>query len=123
MKMHKVTGVKRKKADSKGTSSTTPHPPLIATPRAYPRTLVDHPATVVPEVFDEMGASTDVHDATVEFVHMLDNNDVNIDQASINDYGYNEMDDGVHGHSEEDNVVHEIGEGVFDQAQAKVCMR
>ncbi|KAE8794535.1 Lactation elevated protein 1 [Hordeum vulgare] len=55
-------------------------------------------------VFDEMGASDSLHDATIEFVHLLDDNTVDIDQAPIDDYGYNEMDGGVHGHGRWDVV-------------------
>ena len=64
-----------------------------------------------------------MHDATAKFVHVLDNNAVDIDQALIGDYNYNEMDGGVHGHGEEEDEVEVIGEGVFDQAQAKVRVR
>ena len=56
-------------------------------------------------------------------MQMLDDNTVDIDQAPIGDYGYNEMDGGVHGHGEEEDEVEVIGEGVFDQAQAKVRAR
>ena len=46
-----------------------------------------------------------------------------IEQAPIGDYGYNEMDGGVDAHSGEEDEVEEIGEGMFDQAQAKVRVR
>ena len=39
-----------------------------------------------------------MHDAFADFVQMLDDNIVDIDQAPIRDYDYNEMDGGVHGH-------------------------
>ena len=71
----------------------------------------------------EQNYSTGLHDVTDEFVHMLDDNIVDIDQAPIGDYGYNEMDGGVDGHGEEEDEVVKIGEGVFDQAQAKVRAR
>lgn len=40
---------------------------------------------------------------------MLDDNAIDIDQAPTGDYGYNEMDDGVHSHGEEEDEVEEIG--------------
>ena len=54
-----------------------------------------------------------------DFVQMLDDNTVDIDQAPIGDYGYNEMDGGVHGHGGEEDDVEEVDEGVYDEAQAK----
>ena len=62
-----------------------------------------------------------MHDATDDFVQMLDDNNVDIDQATIGEYGYNEMDVGVHGHGEEDDVE-EVDEGLYDEAQAE-CTR
>ena len=56
-------------------------------------------------------------------MQILDDNTVDIDKAPIGDYGYNEMDGGVHGHGEEEDEVEEVEEGVFDQAQAKVRAR
>ena len=50
---------------------------------------------------------------------MLDTNTIDIDQAPISDYRYNEMDGGVHGNGEEEDDVEEVDEGVFDAAQAK----
>ena len=47
----------------------------------------------------------------------MDTNTVDIDQAPIADFDYNEMDGGVDGHGGEDEE--EIDEGVYDQAQAK----
>lgn len=59
--------------------------------------------------------SAGLHDAAADFVQMLDDNTVHINQAPIGDYGYNELDGG---HGEEDDVE-EVDEGVYDEAQAK----
>ena len=67
----------------------------------------------------ERNCSAGLHDATADFVQMLDDNTVDIDQAPIGDYNYNEMDGGMHGHGEEEDDVEEVDEGVFDEAQAK----
>ncbi|KAE8787103.1 putative galacturonosyltransferase 14 [Hordeum vulgare] len=80
---------------------------------------VDGYATVVSNVFDKMGARDSLHDATDEFMHLLDDNAVDIDQALIGDYGYNELDGRVHDHGEEKDGVKEIGKAAFDQEQAK----
>ena len=48
----------------------------------------------------------------------MDTNTVDIDQAPIAGFDYNEMNDGVDGHGGEDEVE-EIDEGAYDQAQAK----
>ena len=56
-----------------------------------------------------------MHDATAEFVHLLDDNTIDIDQAPIGDYSYNEMEGGVDSHDEEEDEVEEVGEGVFDE--------
>ena len=66
-----------------------------------------------------MALSVGLHDATADFVQILDDNTVDIDQAPIGDYGYNEMDGGVHGHGEEEDDVQEVDEGMLDEAQAK----
>ena len=71
----------------------------------------------------ERNCSADLHDATAKFVHMLDDNAVDIDQAPIGDYDYNDMDGGVDRHGVEEDEVEKIGEGVFDKAQAKVHAR
>ena len=39
-----------------------------------------------------------------DFMQILDDNTVNIDQTLISEYGYNEMDGGMNGHGEEDDV-------------------
>ncbi|KAE8804469.1 putative galacturonosyltransferase 14 [Hordeum vulgare] len=81
--------------------------------------LVNYFVAAASNMFNEMGARDNLHDATVEFVHLLDDNTVDIDQAPIDDYGYNELDDGVHYHSQEEHGVEEVDNGVFDQEQAK----
>ncbi|KAE8785455.1 putative galacturonosyltransferase 14 [Hordeum vulgare] len=67
-------------------------------------------------VFDEMDASDDLHDATAEFVHLLDDNTVDIHQASFGDYSYDELDDGLHGHDKEEYGVEEVDRGVRPRA-------
>ncbi|KAE8805300.1 Lactation elevated protein 1 [Hordeum vulgare] len=62
-------------------------------------------------VFDERGASDSLHDAIVDFVHLLDDNIVYIDQAPIGDYGYDELDGGVHSHGSEEDGVEEVDKG------------
>ncbi|KAE8780845.1 putative galacturonosyltransferase 14 [Hordeum vulgare] len=65
----------------------------------------DDAAAAAPNVFDGMGESKGLHDATIECVHLLEDNTIDIDQASIGDYGYNEMDGGMHDHKEEEDEV------------------
>ncbi|KAE8785358.1 putative galacturonosyltransferase 14 [Hordeum vulgare] len=72
-------------------------------------------ASTANEVFNKMVGS---NDATAEFVNFLDTNNVDIDQAPICDFNYNEMDGGVDSHGGEDEVE-DIDEVVYDQAQAK----
>ncbi|KAE8820046.1 putative galacturonosyltransferase 14 [Hordeum vulgare] len=86
---------------------------------------IDNAAAPAPRVFDEMGAScsNNFHDASAKFVHVLDDNTADIDRAPIGDYDCNEMDDGEHGHGEEENEVEEVEKGVFDQEQAKARTR
>ncbi|KAE8784767.1 putative galacturonosyltransferase 14 [Hordeum vulgare] len=51
--------------------------------RATPRMLGNSYATIASNVFDEMGARDCLHDATAKFLHLLDDNTVDIDQAPI----------------------------------------
>ncbi|KAE8818078.1 putative galacturonosyltransferase 14 [Hordeum vulgare] len=44
---------------------------------------------------------------------------VNIDQAPLNNYGYNEFDGDMHGHNTEEDGMEEVDKAVFDQEQAK----
>ncbi|KAE8779033.1 putative galacturonosyltransferase 14 [Hordeum vulgare] len=81
--------------------------------------LTDGYATATTNVFDEMGARGGLHSGTAEFVHLLDDNTIDIEQAPINYYGYNELDGGVHDHVEEDDGVMEVDKAAFDQEQAK----
>ncbi|KAE8772183.1 putative galacturonosyltransferase 14 [Hordeum vulgare] len=94
----KVSGMKRKKAVAR---STPPTPPLVAPARATPRMPADDNATAATNVFDEMGTSW-----TAKFVHLWNDNTVDIKQAPIDYYGYNELDGGVHDHGgKEDGVM------------------
>ena len=52
-------------------------------------------------------------------MQMLDDNTVDIDQAPIGDYGYNEMDGGVHGHGVEEDEVEEVEEGCSTKRKKK----
>ncbi|KAE8769729.1 putative galacturonosyltransferase 14 [Hordeum vulgare] len=72
-------------------------------------------ASTASEVFNKMAS---LNDTNAEFVNLLDTNIVDIEQALIGDFNYNEMDGGVDGNGGEDDVD-EIDEGVYDQAQAK----
>ncbi|KAE8808215.1 Lactation elevated protein 1 [Hordeum vulgare] len=80
---------------------------------------VDVYATAASSVFDEMVARDGSHNAIAEFVHLLEDNTIDIDQAPIGDYGYNESDGVVHDHSEEEDGVKEIDKAMYDQEQAK----
>ncbi|KAE8772562.1 putative galacturonosyltransferase 14 [Hordeum vulgare] len=81
--MRKVAGAKHKMVATKGPWRTTTSPPPISILTAPPRTPANDVAAATPEAFDEMSASIDLHDAIAEFVHMLDDNTVDIDQAPI----------------------------------------
>ncbi|KAE8775124.1 Lactation elevated protein 1 [Hordeum vulgare] len=79
--------------------------------------LFNNIASTASEVFDEMVGSNDVY---TEFVNLLVSNTVDIDQALMGDFNYNEIDGGVDGHGGEEEVE-EIDEEVYDQVQAKKC--
>ncbi|KAE8805124.1 hypothetical protein D1007_18867 [Hordeum vulgare] len=68
-----------------GARATTPTPPLIARGRATPRMHADSDATTASNVFDKMGARGDLHNATAKIVHLLDDNTIDIDQASTSE--------------------------------------
>ncbi|KAE8815839.1 putative galacturonosyltransferase 14 [Hordeum vulgare] len=89
----------------------------IAQARATPRMPADDYAAGAANMFDEMDARDGLHDPTIEFVHLLDDNTIAVDQALVGDYSYSELDGGVHGHSEKEDGVKEVDKGVFDQEQ------
>ncbi|KAE8770595.1 putative galacturonosyltransferase 14 [Hordeum vulgare] len=88
----KLAGVKHKKMAARATPPTAP---LIVVATAAPRMPNNDYAPSTSNVFGKMGASDIFHDATTKFVHLLDANTVDIDQASIGDYCYNELGGGV----------------------------
>ncbi|KAE8794676.1 putative galacturonosyltransferase 14 [Hordeum vulgare] len=85
--------------------------------------LADDYVAATANVFDEMGASDGLHDATTVFVHLLDDNTVESDQALIGDYGYNELDGVMHDRGDKEHGVEEVDKGVFDQEQAQARAR
>ncbi|KAE8795092.1 galacturonosyltransferase 14 [Hordeum vulgare] len=93
-KMNKVLGVKRKKVATKKPSATAG------------------------EVFDEMLGSRGLNNAATEFVHLLATNLVDINQAPISGFNYNELEGGVDDHGGEDEVE-DIDEGTYQQSQGK----
>ncbi|KAE8768939.1 putative galacturonosyltransferase 14 [Hordeum vulgare] len=73
---------------------------------------VDDYATTASNLFYEMGERDDLHNATAEFANLLADNTIDIEQAPIRYYGYNELDGGVRDYGEE-------GKAAFNQEQAK----
>ncbi|KAE8815155.1 Galactoside 2-alpha-L-fucosyltransferase [Hordeum vulgare] len=72
------------------------------------------PATAaIPPVFDGMPKRS-------EYAAILEENAVNIEDAPLGEYGYNDMDDGVHGggEEEEEEELQEIGGEVFEASQS-----
>ncbi|KAE8795649.1 putative galacturonosyltransferase 14 [Hordeum vulgare] len=111
--MNKVSDVKRKKVPTKKPSATPSAPARrILTVPSYDAT------TTTDEVFDETSGSCGSNDAAAEFVHLLATNAVDIDQAPIGGFDYNELEGGVDDHSGEDEVE-EIDEGAYQQSQVK----
>lgn len=53
-------------------------------------------------------------------MHLLATNAVDIDQAPIGGYDYNELDCGIDDHGGEEEVE-EIDEGTYQQSQGKKC--
>ncbi|KAE8807206.1 putative galacturonosyltransferase 14 [Hordeum vulgare] len=104
------TGRKRKKV---GAIENPPMPPMIA-PAKTPRMPADGYATSAFNVFDQIGVRDGWHDVTVDVVHLSDDNTVDIDQAAIDDYGYNELDGSVHDHGEEQDGAEEVDKALFD---------
>ncbi|XP_044947533.1 uncharacterized protein LOC123396757 [Hordeum vulgare subsp. vulgare] len=61
-------------------------------------------ASTASEVFDEMAGSGGLNNVAVEFVNLLKTNAVDIDQAPIAGFDYNELEGGVDDHDGEDEV-------------------
>ncbi|KAE8793044.1 putative galacturonosyltransferase 14 [Hordeum vulgare] len=85
-----------------GFSVTLPTPRPVAPARATPWMPVDDYATTTSNLFYEMGERDDLHNATTEFVNLLADNTIDIEQVLIGYYGYNELDGGVRDYGEED---------------------
>ncbi|KAE8793849.1 Lactation elevated protein 1 [Hordeum vulgare] len=114
-KMSKVSGMKRKKVPTKRpVPSSTPSAPA----RCSPTMPFNGVASTTGEVFNEMAGSGGSNNVAAEFVNLLDTNAVDIDQAPIAGFDYNEMEGGVDDHGGE-YEVEEVDEGVYQQAQAK----
>ncbi|KAE8810692.1 hypothetical protein D1007_12623 [Hordeum vulgare] len=103
-KKGKVSGLKRKKVPTKRSATSSS---LFATTRGTPTMPLNGATSIASEVFDEMASS---NDATTKFINLFDTNTFDIDQASIGDLNYKEIDGGVDGHGGEDEVE-EIDEG------------
>ncbi|KAE8789489.1 galacturonosyltransferase 14 [Hordeum vulgare] len=100
-KMSKVLDVNRKKIPIKRSApSSTPSAPS----RCSPMMPLNDAASTPYEMFDKMAGSGGSNNAAGEFVNLLDTNAVDIDQASIADFDYNEMEGGVDAHGGEDEV-------------------
>ncbi|KAE8777543.1 galacturonosyltransferase 14 [Hordeum vulgare] len=111
--MNKMSGVKRKKVPTKKPSAT----PSAPTRRSLAVPSYDA-ASTAREVFDETYGSHGSNNATAEFVHLLATNAVDIDQAPIGSFDYNELEGDVDDHGGE-NEVEEIDEGTYQQSQGK----
>ncbi|KAE8816247.1 Lactation elevated protein 1 [Hordeum vulgare] len=101
-KMSKVSGVKRKKVPSKRPSSTPSAPA-----RCSPTVPFNGVASTAGEVFDEMAGSGGSNNVAAKFVNLLDTNVVDIDQAPVACFDYNELKGGVDDHGGEDEVGEE----------------
>ncbi|KAE8821220.1 putative galacturonosyltransferase 14 [Hordeum vulgare] len=106
--------MKRKKVPPKRpTPSSTPS----ALTRCSPTMPFNDAALTACEVFDEM-AGSGLNNASGEFENLLETNTVDIDQAPIAGFDYNEMEGGVDDHGGDDEVE-EIDEGAYQQELAK----
>ncbi|KAE8813517.1 galacturonosyltransferase 14 [Hordeum vulgare] len=112
-KMSKVSGVKRKKVPTKKSSAT----PSSLTRRS-PTVPFNDAASTEGEVFVERAKSGGSNNAAGEFVNLLATNAVNIDQAPIAGFDYNELEVGVDDHGGE-YEVEEVDEGTYQQSQGK----
>ncbi|KAE8778075.1 hypothetical protein D1007_49053 [Hordeum vulgare] len=98
-KMGKVSGVKRKKVPTNKPSSTP------SAPARRSSTVPSYgAASTTREVFNERTGSGGLNNVVAEFMNLLATNAVDIDQASIVGFEYNELEGGVDGHGGEDEV-------------------
>ncbi|KAE8799756.1 hypothetical protein D1007_24850 [Hordeum vulgare] len=74
---------------------------------------VDDYATTASNLFYEMGERDNLHNATAEFVNLLADNTMDIEQAPIGYYGYNKLDGGLRDYGQEHKAA-------FDQELAKI---
>ncbi|KAE8807163.1 Lactation elevated protein 1 [Hordeum vulgare] len=75
-------------------------------------------ASTASEVFDEMAGSGGLNNVAVEFVNLLKTNAVDIDQAPIAGFDYNELEGGVDDHDGEDEVE-KVDEGRISKCKQK----
>ncbi|KAE8813656.1 galacturonosyltransferase 14 [Hordeum vulgare] len=85
-KMSKVSDVKRKKVPTKKPPATP-----SASARRSPTVPFYDVGSIAGEVFDEMAGSGGSNSAAAEFMNLLDTNAVDIDQAPIAGFDYNEL--------------------------------
>ncbi|KAE8769818.1 galacturonosyltransferase 14 [Hordeum vulgare] len=111
-KMNKISSMKRKKV----TMNKPPATPFI--PAGHSPIVPSYgTASTVGDVFDERDESGS-NNAAVEFVNLLATNAVDIDQAPVGGFDYNELEGGVDDHSGEEEVE-EIDEEAYQQSQGK----
>ncbi|KAE8769839.1 Lactation elevated protein 1 [Hordeum vulgare] len=106
--MNKVSGVKRKKVPT-----TKPLATPSAPVRRSPMVPSYSAASTAGEVFDERAGSRGSNNATVELVNLLATNAVDIDQALVGGFDYNELEGGVDDHGGEDEKDMDASEGRF----------
>ncbi|KAE8794512.1 galacturonosyltransferase 14 [Hordeum vulgare] len=111
--MRKVSYMKEKKVPTKKPSAT----PSNAMRRSLTVPFYDAASTAA-EVFNERAGSGGSNNAAAEFVNLLATNAVDIDQALIAGFDYNELEGGVDDHGSEDEVE-EVDEGTYQQSQGK----
>ncbi|KAE8779442.1 galacturonosyltransferase 14 [Hordeum vulgare] len=95
-KMSKVSGVERKKVPTKKSSST----PSAPARRSWTVPFYDT-ASTAGKVFDERAGSGGSNNVAAEFVNLFATNAVDIDQAPIAGFVYNELDGGIDEHGGE----------------------
>ncbi|KAE8790571.1 galacturonosyltransferase 14 [Hordeum vulgare] len=96
-KMSKVLGMKRKKVPTNKPSSTP-----FAPTRRSPTVPFNDATSTASEVFDQRAESGGLNNVAAEFVNLLDTNAIDIDQAPIAGFEYNELEGGVDEHGGED---------------------
>ncbi|KAE8782516.1 galacturonosyltransferase 14 [Hordeum vulgare] len=97
--MSKVSDMKQKKVPTKKPSATPSAPA-----RRSPMVPFYGAASTAGDVFDERAGSYGSNNAAAEFVNLLATNAVDIDQAPITDFYYNEMEGGIDDDTGEDEV-------------------